>query len=72
MEAIENMEGAHHVHVWQLDEYRNALEAHIVIMDDNLYHIEKIKQAIKERLELDFHITHSTIEVETPQGRCES
>ncbi|MEX2524782.1 MAG: cation diffusion facilitator family transporter [Gammaproteobacteria bacterium] len=72
IESVENVEGAHHVHVWQLDEYRNALEAHIVIMDTNLYHIEKIKQAIKERLEQDFNITHSTIEMETSQGRCES
>lgn len=72
LEAVEKVEGAHHVHIWQLDEYRNALEAHIVIMDDNLYHMEKIKQAIKDRLERDFHIAHSTIEVETPQSRCES
>lgn len=72
MEAVEKVEGAHHVHVWQLDEYRNALEAHIVIMDDNLYHMEKIKRAIKNRLEEDFHIAHTTIEVETPKSRCES
>jgi len=72
MESIEKVEGVHHVHVWQLDEYRNALEAHVVVMDDNLYHIERIKQSVRERLEQEFHIAHSTIEVETPQSRCES
>lgn len=72
MESIEKVEGVHHVHVWQLDEYRNALEAHVVVMDDNLYHIERIKQSIRDRLEREFHIAHSTIEVETPQSRCGS
>lgn len=55
----------HHVHAWQLDEVQRALEAHIVIDEEDLPRMEAIKARIKEYL-LDVHrIGHSTLEFES-------
>ncbi|HFC53944.1 MAG TPA: cation transporter [Gammaproteobacteria bacterium] len=63
MEGMEGVSNVHHLHVWQLDEHENALEAHVVIADFN--HTEQIKRALKTELERRFSITHSTLEFET-------
>ena len=70
MESLDQVESVHHVHVWQLDEHRNALEAHVVVMDQNLVHIEAIKQRIRDSLKAEFEIAHSTLEIEIPKGEC--
>jgi len=66
MEHIEGVSNIHHLHLWQLDEHRNALEAHVVIKDFS--ETEKIKTALKGELKKRFAITHSTLEFET--GHC--
>lgn len=63
--AMENVAGVaniHHVHIWQLDEHHNALEAHVVIND--LGEVKAIKTALKNELERRFAIGHSTLEFE--------
>ncbi|GMR05528.1 MAG: cation diffusion facilitator family transporter [Gammaproteobacteria bacterium] len=62
MEAVDDVLNVHHVHLWQLDEHRNALEAHVVINDFN--ETENIKHLLKGRIEKKFSITHSTLEFE--------
>ncbi len=66
IDAMENIDGVtnvHHVHIWQLDEHTNALEAHVVIPDfDNT---ETIKKVLKVELEQKYSIAHSTLEFET-------
>ena len=62
MEAIEGVKNVHHVHVWQMDEHNNALEAHIVIEDFNK--TESVKQALKGLLTERFGLAHSTLEFE--------
>lgn len=65
IEALEEQKGvqnAHHVHIWQLDEQRNALEAHIVISDEA--DMDAIKVSIKSMLHDKFDIDHSTLEFE--------
>lgn len=62
MEETESVINVHHVHIWQLDEQRNALEAHVVLpagakMDD-------IKTALKTLLKEKFSIHHATLEFE--------
>lgn len=64
MEAIENVEDVHHVHVWQLDERRTACEAHVVVSHRDLAEIEAVKSAIKKRLTESFGIEHTTLEFE--------
>jgi len=62
MEQTEGVANVHHVHLWQLDEHKNALEAHIVITDFNKS--ETIKTALKSKLEQSYSIAHSTLEFE--------
>lgn len=69
-EQIDQVESLHHVHVWQLDEHRNALEAHVVVQRHNLDDIEKIKQRIKQHLHDEYEIEHSTLEIEIDIPGC--
>ncbi len=55
----------HHVHAWQLDEMQRALEAHIVIDEENLFRMEEIKASIKDYLLEEHRISHSTLEFES-------
>ncbi len=69
-EKIDQVESMHHVHVWQLDEHRNVLEAHVVVTRHNLTDIELIKQRIKQHLHDAYEIEHSTLEIETDLPAC--
>jgi len=62
MEEVEGVRGIHHVHIWQLDETRRALEAHVVLEDREK--MDEIKVKLKEVLASTFQITHSTLEFE--------
>ncbi len=70
MESIEGVANVHHVHLWQLDEHQNALEAHVVINDFS--DTETIKAALKTSLKQHFNIAHSTLEFEVKHcnGGC--
>ncbi len=67
MESINTVSNVHHVHIWQLDEHHNALEAHVVIADFS--ETESVKSALKSELRQRFNIDHSTLEFELQ--RCE-
>lgn len=67
MECVDGVANVHHVHIWQLDEHENALEAHVVI--DDFGDTEAIKTALKAELERQFGISHSTLEFEI--ARCD-
>lgn len=62
MQPVDGVTNVHHVHVWQLDEHRNALEAHVVIANYN--QSEAVKTALKTELSSRFSISHSTLEFE--------
>jgi len=62
MERVEGVSNVHHVHLWQLDEHKNSLEAHVIITCFS--ETEQIKTALKEELEKQFSIAHSTLEFE--------
>ncbi|MCK5360733.1 MAG: cation transporter, partial [Gammaproteobacteria bacterium] len=62
MESVDGVMNVHHVHLWRLDEHRNALESHVVIQD--FKETESIKQFLKAALEKKFSISHSTLEFE--------
>lgn len=64
MQDVEGVQGVHHLHVWQLDEHHNALEAHIVIGSHAAERFDQIKGAVRRRLNDSFDITHTTLEVE--------
>ena len=60
IELMEGVEKFYHVHVWQINERLNALEAHIVVNN----HSESllIKNKIKQLLKKQYQIEHSTLE----------
>ena len=62
MEEAEDVEDVHHIHIWNLDEHRIALEAHVVVATNELQEVELIKAKLKKMLKDQFKITHSTLE----------
>ena len=64
MEGVDGVQNVHHLHVWQLDEHHNALEAHVVIARDDAGEMDRIKRAVKELLKDDFGVTHPVLELE--------
>jgi cobalt-zinc-cadmium efflux system protein len=64
MQAVEGVEEVHHLHLWELDEHQRALEAHVVVDALRMEHWPAIKREIKVRLNEQFHIHHSTPELE--------
>ncbi len=68
MEDVAGVVNVHHVHIWQLDEQANALEAHVTVTDFD--RAEEIKATLRKRLASRFNITHSTLELEA--GPCGS
>ena len=70
IEEIEGVEDAHHIHIWQLDEQRNALEAHVVLK--KVADMEDVKAYIKKMLRDDFAIEHITLEFEMKRCKFKS
>ncbi|HET6568743.1 MAG TPA: cation diffusion facilitator family transporter [Rhodothermales bacterium] len=64
VEEIGPVQNVHHVHVWQLDEEHLALEAHVVVEDEQAGRMEEIKRVIKDLLLAQYGIAHSTLEFE--------
>ena len=65
MEENEGISDVHHVHIWRLDEQRNALEAHVVLNEAMpLERMDHIKAELKTMLHERFMIEHSTLEFE--------
>ena len=67
--ALANVEGVidlHHVHFWQMGEHEASLEAHVIIEVSAWDQLESIKYRIKQALEQEFNISHSTLEFEHP------
>ncbi len=62
MEAVSGVTNVHHVHVWQISEHRNALEAHVGL--EGLNDMDNIKRELKKLLHDRFEIEHSTLEFE--------
>ena len=49
-----------------------TLDCHVVLEDDNWSRLRAVKSALKERLEEDFGIGHSSLEFETSDERHEN
>ena len=64
VEDVDGVEEVHHAHFWQMQEHSAALDTHVVIADDRWVDLENIKAAIKNRLDEEFGIDHSTLEFE--------
>jgi cobalt-zinc-cadmium efflux system protein len=65
MQSVTGVSEIHHLHLWELDEHQRALEAHVVVASADFEHWSEIKREIKLRLDKQFHIHHSTLELES-------
>ena len=63
-EMISGVENLHHIHIWNLDEHRIALEGHVSVDVSELKEVESIKDQLKQMLRDKFNISHSTLEFE--------
>jgi cobalt-zinc-cadmium efflux system protein len=61
---IEGVTGVHDVHVWTITSGIYALSAHIIVDDLKISQGTEIVKSINARLESQFNITHSTLQVE--------
>ena len=62
LEAVKGVQSAKHIHIWQLDDKRIFMEAHMVLSGDNH---EEIKEQTRFILENTFKISHSTLETKS-------
>jgi cobalt-zinc-cadmium efflux system protein len=69
LRGLHGVDDVHHLHVWQLDERDNSLEAHIVLSAKGPPSAE-VKRAAKALLETRFGIRHSTFEIEGAGEDC--
>ena len=71
LRGIEGVADVHHVHLWQMEERRAALDTHLVIAPGRWAEADRIKSAARAMLENSFGITHSTLEVECSGHACD-
>jgi|SRR5579872_665406 len=62
--SINGVQEVHDIHIWTIGTDLRALSCHVRIPDMHMDESEKILKSILERLEIDFHITHTTIQFE--------
>ncbi|GIX12981.1 MAG: cation efflux system protein [Paracoccaceae bacterium] len=67
--GLPGVEEVHHLHLWQIDEHRSSVEAHLVIAPDRWEEAEAITAAARARLRDEFGIAHATLQAERP-GAC--
>ena len=70
LRAVSGVADVHHLHIWQLDERENALEAHLVTACQSASEIAEIKVAAKSALKRAFGISHTTLEFESVDEDC--
>lgn len=61
---VEGVQEVHDVHIWTLGTDLHALSCHVRIPDMHMEESEKILTHIREMLDHDFQITHTTIQFE--------
>ena len=61
---IKGVQEVHDIHIWTIGTDLQALSCHVRIPDMHMDESEKILKTIMERLDADFHISHTTIQFE--------
>ena len=62
--GVAGVQEVHDIHIWTIGTDLVALSCHVRIPDMHMDESEKILRTIRERLESDFHIAHTTIQFE--------
>jgi cobalt-zinc-cadmium efflux system protein len=69
--SVDGVAGVHHLHLWQMQEHENALEAHLVIDKGRWSDADAIKAAVRHALNNGFGIRHATLEMECSIHTCQ-
>jgi cobalt-zinc-cadmium efflux system protein len=62
--AVDGVQEVHDIHIWTIGTDLVALSCHVCIPDMHMDESEKILQIIRQRLDADFHISHTTVQFE--------
>ncbi|GJL80564.1 MAG: cation efflux system protein [marine bacterium B5-7] len=68
--ATTGVSSVHQLHLWQMQEHENALDAHIVIEPGEWKNADTIKEIVKRALHERFSISHTTLEIECSAHTC--
>lgn len=71
LRAETGVAGAHHLHLWQMQEHAAALDAHVVIAAGEWGAADAIKARIKAMLKARFGVEHATLELECASHACD-
>ena len=66
MESITSIDGVdsiQHIHVWQIEENRLSLEAHLTVSAREFSECEGLKKKIRKHLSETYDVQHSTLEI---------
>ena len=64
MKSVPGVMDIHDLHIWNICPGHTVLSAHIVLADQSLNEAQKVMDMLKELLERDFGISHTTIQFE--------
>lgn len=70
MRAVPGVRDLHHLHLWQMEEHRAALQAHVVIDESDNGRQHHIGTRIKQDLRHRFGIGHTTLDFELNSEAC--
>ena len=71
MRAVDGVADVHHLHLWQLDERRDALDAHVVVTAGDWDRADAIKESVRDALRTGFGIGRATLETECARHACD-
>jgi len=66
--AEDGVEEVHHLHLWQIDERRTSVEAHLVVAEGRDF--AEVVARVKTMLRAKFGLAHATLEAETRLSGC--
>ena len=67
---VSGVREVHHAHLWQMEEHRPAMEAHLVIEEGRWSEADAIKARVRDVLRDRFDISHTTLETECTAHAC--
>ena len=68
--SVKGIANVHHLHLWQMQEHENALDAHLVIAPGEWKNADEIKTRVRDLLKKEFSILHTTLEIECSNHAC--
>ncbi len=71
LRGVEGVAGAHHLHLWQMQEHMSALDAHLVVEAGRWDAADAIKARAKAMLRDRFGVGHATLELECAGHACD-